>query len=214
MNKLQSLTLIALLGLMCSLRLTGSDYTSKMMTAQSQEQIQSKGKTIGKIEQVQSQEQVQSKSYSKPEKITQSQEQVQSKVSKGAKGGKVIQSQDQVQIQSQEQVQLQTQEQVQSKGKIEQVQSQEQVQSKSYSKPEKIAQSQEQVQSKVSKGIKGGKVIQSQDQVQIQSNSVKGGKTNGKFTNDDDIYDDVTFEDDDATLITDTKNSNKKSFLK
>ena len=206
MNKLQSLTLIALLGLMCSLRLTGSDYTSKMMTAQSQEQIQSKGKTIGKIEQVQSQEQVQSKSYSKPEKITQSQEQVQSKVSKGAKGGKVIQSQDQVQIQSQEQVQ--------SKGKIEQVQSQEQVQSKSYSKPEKIAQSQEQVQSKVSKGIKGGKVIQSQDQVQIQSNSVKGGKTNGKFTNDDDIYDDVTFEDDDATLITDTKNSNKKSFLK
>ena len=206
MNKLQSLTLIALLGLMCSLRLTGSDYTSKMMTAQSQEQIQSKGKTIGKIEQVQSQEQVQSKSYSKPEKITQSQEQVQSKVSKGAKGGKVIQSQDQVQIQSQEQVQ--------SKGKIEQVQSQEQVQSKSYSKPEKIAQSQEQVQSKVSKGIKGGKVIQSQEQAQIQSNSVKGGKTNGKFTNDDDIYDDVTFEDDDATLITDTKNSNKKSFLK
>ena len=145
MNKLQSLTLIALLGLMCSLRLTGSDYTSKMMTAQSQEQIQSKGKTIGKIEQVQSQEQVQSKSYSKPEKITQSQEQVQSKVSKGAKGGKVIQS---------------------------------------------------------------------QEQAQIQSNSVKGGKTNGKFTNDDDIYDDVTFEDDDATLITDTKNSNKKSFLK
>lgn len=143
MNKLQSLTLIALLGLMCSLRLTGSDYTSKMMTAQSQEQIQTKGKTVGKIEQVQSQEQVQSKSYSKPEKITQSQEQVQSKVSKGIKGGKVIQSQE-----------------------------------------------------------------------QIQSKSVKGGKTNGKFTNDNDIYDDVTFEDDDATLITDTKNSNKKSFLK
>ena len=104
MNKLQSLTLLALIGLMCSLRMTGSDYTSKIITAQSQEQVQSKGKTVGKIEQVQSQEQIQAKSYTKPEKITQSQEQVQSKISKGEKGGKIIQSQDQV-VQSQEQIQ-------------------------------------------------------------------------------------------------------------